>query len=104
MAGEEEADRLELARQPVGRHQGLAGRSSIGGGRARCAAEEVVLACRSRPRSDGCRRRIDAIDIGERRGAVDAELIEGAGRGEGLERALVDEARIDARGEIRHVA
>ena len=33
---------------------------------------------------------IDAVDIGEGGGAVEAELIERAGRGERLERALVD--------------
>ena len=41
VAGEKEADRLELARQPIGRHPGLAARSSIGGGRAGSSGEEV---------------------------------------------------------------
>src|SRR6185436_15022794 len=41
--------------------------------------------------------------IGERRGPVDAKLIERAGGGEHLQRTLVDEARIDGAGEFGDV-
>ena len=77
--------------------QGLAGRSSIGGGVRARTGEEIVLAV-GLVSSERVPRGHDAIDIGERGGAVDAKLIEGAGGGERLQRALVDEARIDARG------
>ena len=45
---------------------------------------------------------MDAIDIGQRRGPVDAKLIERAGGGEHLQQ-LVDEARIDGAGEFGDV-
>ena len=82
----------------VGTH-GLAARSSIGGGVRRRAGEQIVLAVGARLQR-AVAGRDDAVDIGEGRGAVDAKLVEGAGGGERLERALVDEARIDARGEV----
>ncbi len=57
VAGEEEADRLELAREPVGRHERLGGRG------ARSAAGRAWRRRRGPPdlrrssRSSGCRRR-----------------------------------------------
>ena len=102
MAGEEEAHRLELMRQPVGRDPRLCGAELDRRRRARGTGEEVVLSAglvRKRSIASGH----DAIDIGERRGAVDAKLIERAGGGERLQRTLVDEARIDGAGEIGDV-
>ena len=66
------------------------------------AGEQVVLtlgARLQRPVAGGDQ----AIDIGEGRGAVESELIEGAGGGKRLQRALVDQARVDAPGEVRDV-
>ena len=40
---------------------------------------------------------------GEDAGAVGLELVEGAGGGEAFQHALVDGARIDARGEIGEI-
>ena len=102
MAGEEEADRLELARQPVGRHPRFGGTEIDRRRRARRAGEEIVLAAGLVLQRSGAGGH-DAIDIGERGGAVDAKLVEGAGRSERLERALVDEARIDGAGERRNI-
>ena len=102
MAGEEEADRLELARQPVGRHPRLGGTELDRRRRARRTGEEIVLAAGLVFQRAGAGGH-DAIDIGERGGAVDAKLVEGAGRGERLERALVDETRIDGAGEGRNI-
>ena len=103
MAGEEEADRLELARQPVGRHPRLGGAKLDRGRHLLGAGKQIVLAlgaCLQRPVAG----RDQAVDIGEGRGAVEAKLIKGAGGGKRLERALVDQARIDAPREVRDVA
>ena len=99
MAGQEEADGVVFAAQPLGRQPRLDLRQHDGR-RVGGAAEHVVL-------TDGdglvaalaCRQ--DGIGAGEHPRAVRVQRIEGAGGGEALDDALVDRARIDPRGEIR---
>ncbi len=103
MAGEEEANGVQLARQPIGRHPRFGSAKLDRRRRPRRAGEEVVLAAAlvfQRPGAGGH----DAIDIGEGGCPVDAELIERAGGGERLQRALVDQTRVYGAGERRNVA
>ncbi len=103
VAGEEEADRLELAGQAIGRHEGLGGAQLDWRRNVRGAGEEIFLTFRARL-DRAVSRGDQPVDIGKRGGAVDAKLIERAGSRQCLERTLVQEPRIDAAGEIGHIA
>ena len=96
MAGEEEADRLVFALQPVGRQPGLDRRQSRCVSRLRRAAEQCRSARPWRPRaraarSPSWRRRRRCA-----RARLRLERVEGAGRDQAFQHALVDGARIDA--------
>ena len=102
MAGEEEADRVELALQPLGRQPRL-GRGQRNLLAHRRPAEHVVLAD-LRSLVLALRRRKDRVDAGVDARAVGLQRIERAGGGEAFQHALVDRARIDAAREVRDVA
>ena len=103
MAGEEEADRLVFAPQPLRRQPRLDLRAcTIGSGAAprrrtirsgRCVAASWARCARASTASIGR----------EGAGAVRLELVERAGGGETFQHALVDRARIDAPGEVGEV-
>ena len=101
MAGEKEADRVVFALQPLGRQPRLDLRQRDRLALA-AAAEQFAL-------PDGGRvvRALGAaehgIDGGKDAGAVWLERVEGAGGGQAFQHALVDRARIDARGEIGEI-
>ena len=101
MAGEEKADGVifalqALRREPRRRLRNVNRRAYTSG------AEELRLA-RSRVRAAPLRVGEHRIDGGEGARAVRLQAIEGAGGGKAFERALVERARIDARGEIGEI-
>ena len=101
MAGEKEADRVVFALQAFRRQPrlDLRQRDLLA---LPAAAEQFAL-----PDGGRVMRALGAaehgIDGGEDAGAVRLELVEGAGGGQAFQHALVDRARIDARGEIGKV-
>ena len=99
MAGQEEADRVIFAAQPLGRQPRLDLRQHDGR-RVRRVAEHVVLAD-GRGLMAALAGGEDRIRAGKDARAVGLQRVEGAGGGEALDDALVDRARIDPRGEIR---
>ena len=102
MAGEEEADRVELALQPLGRQPRL-GRGQRNLLARRRPAEHVALADLGILLA-ALRGREDRVDARMNARAVRLQRIERAGGRETLQHALVDRARIDAAGEVRDVA
>ncbi len=98
MAGQEEADGVVFAPQPLGRQPRLDLRQHDGR-RVRRAAEHVVLADgRGLMAALACGE--DRFGAGEHPGAIGIQRVEGAGGGQALDHALVDRARINPRGEI----
>ena len=104
MAGQEEADRLVFAAQALGRQPALDRRQS----------DRFALASPPPPPNNSlcptaavscarCARASTDVDAGKDARAVCLETVEGAGGGQAFQHALVDGARIDARGEIREV-
>ena len=95
MAGEEKADRIVFALQPLGRQPRLDRAAARAARGCAAAAEQFVL-----PDRGGLVRALRAaehrIDRGEGARAVGLELVEGAGGGKAFQHALVDGARIDA--------
>ena len=102
VAGEEEADRVELALQPLGRQPRLRGRQRDLLARRR-AAEHVVLADR-RGLVLALRGRENRIDARMDARAVALQRIERAGGGKAFQHALVDRARVHAAREVGDVA
>ena len=98
MAGEEEADRVEFAPQPVGRRPGGGAHFER---RARRSRRTERSARPPSPRRCGWRAPEPARSRRRRRARSGSSLVEGAGGGEAFQRLLVDRARIDA---PRHIA
>ena len=103
MAGEEEADRVVFALQPLGRQPGLDRRQ-----------RDRLARCRPPPNNSLCPtaavlvRALRASRAWRRRPAKTrarfaSKRVEGAGGGQAFQHALVDGARIDARGEVGEV-
>ena len=103
MAGEVEADGVELLGETLHRLPGLdGGQGGRGGGGALLAEQADLLALAVlRGGVGGAEHQIDG---GQHLRTVGIETIEGAGAGQVFEGALVDDARIDAAGEIEQVA
>ena len=102
MAGEEEADGVEFLLQPLGRGPRLDVRQPDRLARGRSAEGELQRAALGRLVL-ALRHRQHAVDRREHARAVAFERVERARRGEALQHALVDGARIDAAGEVRKV-
>ena len=103
MAGEEEADRLELVLQPLhGRPRPSAAVMSICGRVSPPAAEQIVDAL-CRVRRDAVGERQHLLDVAVHQRAVGLQLIEGAGCSQRLQRALVERLGVAAAGEIGQV-
>src|SRR5262245_21076177 len=103
MAGEEEADSIELLLQPFG------WQPRLDLGQTQRAARSVVSEGElERTTLLGLQRTLrfskHGIDRGKDAGAVALERVEGAGGGEAFHHALVDGARIDAGREIGQVS
>ena len=108
MAGQEQAERLALALQPLRlaplrKHRDLDRRAFVAGDGTRKAAEEVVL-----PRGMGARALLAELDRGRQhlgeRGARRAEAVEAAGFQHRLERALARKPEVHAPAEVDEVA
>ena len=101
MAGEEEADGVELLLQPLGRQPGL----DIAERKRRRAAPPPNSSDCPTATSSCVRCAVASIGVDgrEHARAIAFERIEGAGGGEALQHALVDRARIDAAGEIGQI-
>ena len=99
MARQEEADRIIFALQPLRRQPWLERRQRQRRGVDAQPAEQFVLAER-RAVMGALRLGENAIGAGKSARAVRLEFVEGAGRGKAFDDALVDRARIDARGEV----
>ena len=100
MAGQEEADCIELLLQPFHGRPGL-GRSQIElGRRCRPAAEQIADAARSIG-GQALGKRHDLVDVAMRQRAVLFESVEGARRGKRFEGAFVERLGIEPPREIR---
>ncbi len=102
VAGEERADGVVFAGEPLGRKPGLhVGQAQ--GLRLAAATEQLRLAVDASVLGAG-RDRHDCLDGGMDARPVGFELVEGAGRGQAFEGTLVDGARADPRREVCEVA
>ncbi|CAM5215216.1 hypothetical protein BTHI11S_06304 [Bosea thiooxidans] len=102
VAGEEEADRLVLALELLGRRPGLDLRDAE---RLldHAAAEEIELAG-GRFVADTVRKRQHAVDRRHRAGAILLQLVERPGGDERFQRTAIDQLGVDAAREIGKVA
>src|SRR5262249_61443338 len=98
MSGQEEADGLKLLLQPLGRQPGFDFGQSESGAR-RGVAEREFEGTAFLGVTGALRLGQNRIDSREDPRTIVFDRVEGAGRGEALEHALVDGTRIDAASE-----